>query len=324
MEFATDVVGDDVVQRTSGEALRNTVTYAVRPSLSTFFSVFGVALLFFSAAALKNAHISAQESKEIDAAASIVLKNVADVVLTTIAKVLAVPNRALSAVGSAILTTLLFPFQIIASSLSMVGGIGGTAFNGLYSILGTVSSVPGMLKDIISLSITTFSNSLQSSAQFLFSTPKLLTEGAVKLTMSISTAIGNFGTSSLKSVKGGLQELLHYINPYDPLTRMLSMLSERAGKLALSVSTAVGDFCAASLKSTKGTLQQLLTSLTSMISNSSTHIRSYFVHVSKASIIFVVTGSKACVDFLAKAGIRMVEVFSNLFKRGRGDENAKL
>lgn len=34
MEFATDVVGDDVVQRTSGEALRNTVSYAVRPSVS--------------------------------------------------------------------------------------------------------------------------------------------------------------------------------------------------------------------------------------------------------------------------------------------------
>jgi hypothetical protein len=34
MEFATDVVGDDVVQRTSGEALRNTVTYAVRPGVS--------------------------------------------------------------------------------------------------------------------------------------------------------------------------------------------------------------------------------------------------------------------------------------------------
>lgn len=34
MEFATDIVGDNVIQRTSGEALRNTVTYAVRPSLS--------------------------------------------------------------------------------------------------------------------------------------------------------------------------------------------------------------------------------------------------------------------------------------------------
>jgi hypothetical protein len=34
MEFATDVVGDDGVQRTSGEALRHTVSYALRPSLS--------------------------------------------------------------------------------------------------------------------------------------------------------------------------------------------------------------------------------------------------------------------------------------------------
>eukprot|EP00569_Conticribra_weissflogii_P003846 CAMPEP_0171336642 /NCGR_PEP_ID=MMETSP0878-20121228/6157_1 /TAXON_ID=67004 /ORGANISM="Thalassiosira weissflogii, Strain CCMP1336" /LENGTH=483 /DNA_ID=CAMNT_0011838137 /DNA_START=1038 /DNA_END=2486 /DNA_ORIENTATION=- len=32
MEFATEVVGDDVVQRSGGEALRNTVGYAVQPS----------------------------------------------------------------------------------------------------------------------------------------------------------------------------------------------------------------------------------------------------------------------------------------------------
>jgi hypothetical protein len=35
MEFATDIVGDNVIQRTSGEALRNTVTYAMKPSLSS-------------------------------------------------------------------------------------------------------------------------------------------------------------------------------------------------------------------------------------------------------------------------------------------------
>ena len=34
MEFATDVVGDDVVQRTAGEALRNTLTYAVKPGMT--------------------------------------------------------------------------------------------------------------------------------------------------------------------------------------------------------------------------------------------------------------------------------------------------
>jgi hypothetical protein len=34
MEFATDVVGDDVVQQTAGEALYNTLAYAARPTLS--------------------------------------------------------------------------------------------------------------------------------------------------------------------------------------------------------------------------------------------------------------------------------------------------
>ena len=35
MEFASDVVGDDVVQRTSGEALWNTISYSVRPAMAT-------------------------------------------------------------------------------------------------------------------------------------------------------------------------------------------------------------------------------------------------------------------------------------------------
>jgi sorbitol-specific phosphotransferase system component IIC len=34
MEFAADVVGDDVVQRTAGEALRNSLSYAVQPGMS--------------------------------------------------------------------------------------------------------------------------------------------------------------------------------------------------------------------------------------------------------------------------------------------------
>jgi uncharacterized membrane-anchored protein YjiN (DUF445 family) len=35
MEFATKLVGDESIQRTTGEALRNTVTYAVKPGLSS-------------------------------------------------------------------------------------------------------------------------------------------------------------------------------------------------------------------------------------------------------------------------------------------------
>lgn len=46
MEFATDVVGDDVVQQTAGEALYNTLSYAVRPALSICkFGVASISLL---------------------------------------------------------------------------------------------------------------------------------------------------------------------------------------------------------------------------------------------------------------------------------------
>ena len=45
MEFATEVVGDDVVQRTGGEALRNTVGYAVQPTGGAVMAGFGTILL---------------------------------------------------------------------------------------------------------------------------------------------------------------------------------------------------------------------------------------------------------------------------------------
>jgi hypothetical protein len=55
MEFAADVVGDDVVQRTAGEALRNTLSYAVQPGMSLreclvllTCSAGSVSLVFFS------------------------------------------------------------------------------------------------------------------------------------------------------------------------------------------------------------------------------------------------------------------------------------
>ena len=45
MEFATEVVGDDVVQRTGGEALRNTVGYAVQPTGGAMLAGLGTMVL---------------------------------------------------------------------------------------------------------------------------------------------------------------------------------------------------------------------------------------------------------------------------------------
>jgi len=52
MEFPTDLVGDDIIQRTLGEALRNTFTYAVQPGLVLWGVV--TAIVVFSFYANKN------------------------------------------------------------------------------------------------------------------------------------------------------------------------------------------------------------------------------------------------------------------------------
>lgn len=58
MEFATDVLGDDIVQQTAGEALRNSVGHAIGHSLfnpNTALTVIGVGFLFVGMIALGNA-----------------------------------------------------------------------------------------------------------------------------------------------------------------------------------------------------------------------------------------------------------------------------
>ena len=52
MEFATDVVGDDIVQRTAGEALRKSVGHAVRPATTVFLTSMGVGLIIFGVVAV--------------------------------------------------------------------------------------------------------------------------------------------------------------------------------------------------------------------------------------------------------------------------------
>lgn len=195
MEFATDVIGDNVLQRQSGEALRNTVTYAVKPSLSTckfsilekvrrrivynftsstclnlilyfFFltvlSVFGLALLFFSASALGNARISARQGKEIDAAASVVAKTIGNHVVSIIAKVFSMPVKAVSGLTSAIISTLLFPFQLIGRAAGAVGVAGQAVYTTMVDLFVKATSFPAFVQDVVSLSFQTMLGYLYS------------------------------------------------------------------------------------------------------------------------------------------------------------------
>lgn len=251
MEFATDVVGDDVVQRTSGEALRNTVTYAVRPSLSTFFSVFGVALLFFSASALKNAHMSAREGKEIDAAASIVLKNVGDIIISAFSKVIAIPQRALSSLSSALVATIKFPFQIMVSSLLSVGGIGGATLSGLYSSIEKVLSLPKVACELVTLSVHNFFTSVSGALCYLkgclLACPTFVVQKFEIMAHSLRTEIGNICASFFTMSRSLQKKLLMRISSLSP-TATMSNLSHYISCLICYLSKASLDIV---LKSSK-------------------------------------------------------------------------
>jgi hypothetical protein len=69
MEFATDVVGDDIVQQTAGEALRRSVEHAVKPATTIFLSACGVGLLIFSFIALGYSRSSEMEVQIFSSAA---------------------------------------------------------------------------------------------------------------------------------------------------------------------------------------------------------------------------------------------------------------
>ena len=77
MEFATDVLGDDVVQQTAGEALRNTVRHAFKPAATIGLTATGVGLMLFGIFALGYARSSEHEAQLLDTAARSLQANVA-------------------------------------------------------------------------------------------------------------------------------------------------------------------------------------------------------------------------------------------------------
>eukprot|EP00977_Amphora_coffeiformis_P013110 scaffold3364_cov161-Amphora_coffeaeformis.AAC.5 len=77
MEFATDVLGDDAVQQTAGEALRNTVRHAFKPAATMGLTATGVGLMLFGILALGYARSSEHEARLLDTAARSLQANAA-------------------------------------------------------------------------------------------------------------------------------------------------------------------------------------------------------------------------------------------------------
>eukprot|EP00594_Rhizosolenia_setigera_P012323 CAMPEP_0178958346 /NCGR_PEP_ID=MMETSP0789-20121207/11562_1 /TAXON_ID=3005 /ORGANISM="Rhizosolenia setigera, Strain CCMP 1694" /LENGTH=577 /DNA_ID=CAMNT_0020640983 /DNA_START=456 /DNA_END=2189 /DNA_ORIENTATION=+ len=118
MEFAADVVGDDVVQRTSGEALWNTISYSFKPENSSLLTILGISLVLTSFYLLSTNH---SPSIEDIAAAMEKSKAVAVIPAPSSSSIQSSSNNR-SATSStrtnAFLSALYSPFKSILSSVS--------------------------------------------------------------------------------------------------------------------------------------------------------------------------------------------------------------
>lgn len=108
MEFATDVVGDDIVQRTAGEALRNTVSHAVRPATSVLLTTAGVGLVLFGLVSIGYARSSEQEAILFERAARSMHANTAD----GLARLIQWPGQIFGRVVQQASVLIVWPVQI--------------------------------------------------------------------------------------------------------------------------------------------------------------------------------------------------------------------
>ena len=125
-------------------------------------SVFGAALLVFSASALSNARISARQGRDIDAAASIVVKRLGTTAMDAISKILSIPAKAISGFTSAIIATLLYPFQLIGKTAGAIGQVGNEVIKSVVDLFLKATSFPTFVKDVISLWCTVLMGSVST------------------------------------------------------------------------------------------------------------------------------------------------------------------
>jgi hypothetical protein len=141
MEFATDVVGDDIVQRTSGEALRNTVTYAASPGLSAFLSILGIGLVWFAVSAFGKSRASEQEAAMVDRAFEAATKSIQSGAREGAAAILSLPGRLLSMLASIIM----FPFRLVEKGFSGLGRTGENVISAASRGIHYIFALPGAI-----------------------------------------------------------------------------------------------------------------------------------------------------------------------------------
>jgi len=139
MEFATDVVGDDVVQQTAGEALYNTMSYAFRPTLSGLLTLLGFGLIFISLTAFRNANQIPSD------AADRAFLNVIEKTTQRLLKLVLLPFDFLIACKDALVSIILFPFRMISSGVSRAGKLGQTLLESARDLFLWLLYLPGQI-----------------------------------------------------------------------------------------------------------------------------------------------------------------------------------
>eukprot|EP00934_Nitzschia_sp_Nitz4_P005314 Nitzschia sp. Nitz4//scaffold32_size149145//69827//74087//NITZ4_002882-RA/size149145-processed-gene-0.96-mRNA-1//1//CDS//3329548078//5304//frame0 len=173
MEFATDVVGDDVVQQTAGEALYNTLSYAVRPTLSVFLTVLGTGLLVLSVVAFR--HASSPENQTFDVALSSLEK--LDLV-QGLTKLLFLPWDALVAFSNTCAWFMMLPFRAISGFLQGMGWAGNVTVDGINQLISWVLNFPilfaqtalGVVGNGLSMTLQALANQFRAVGEALSGT----------------------------------------------------------------------------------------------------------------------------------------------------------
>lgn len=151
MEFASDIVGDDVVQQTARDALWNTVGDAVRPATSILFTAAGVGLVAFGIVAMGYARSSESEAQLFETAArSLQINTVAG-----ISRVACWPGQQLKALFRSFGAVLVFPLQLLqrqavalgrwtcdvaTSGLARIGMLPGMAAHSIWAYMVAASN----------------------------------------------------------------------------------------------------------------------------------------------------------------------------------------
>lgn len=146
MEFATDVVGDDVVQQTAGEALYNTLSYAVRPTLSVFLAILGTGLMFVSLMAFQHSIAPESQSQSLDRALTNLEKSG---LIQGLIKLVTFPWHVVVACKEALMWLFMLPIRLVSGTLTGLGRAGNATVDTLNRCIRWILNIPIQLAQSI-------------------------------------------------------------------------------------------------------------------------------------------------------------------------------